>query len=207
MVLKLHGIYRSPWVRLVAAVLQEKQVPFELIPVDMANREHKSPEYLSKHPYGQVPYIDDEGFVLYESKAICYYIASKYADQGVPLLPVGVEANALYQQAVFVEASHFNSHYNQAAQEYFKSFRGGTPDQAVIDKHIADLSVKLEVYEQILSKQKYLLGDEISLVDFYHIPGGAMLTRFGSKVMEEKPHVAKWFKDISSRVSWTSTAQ
>ena len=57
MVLKLYGVYRSPWVRLVAAVLNEKQVPFELISVDLANGEHKSPEYLAKHPFGQVPYI------------------------------------------------------------------------------------------------------------------------------------------------------
>jgi hypothetical protein len=57
MVLKLHGIYRSPWVRLVAAVLKEKQVPFELVPVDLTNREQKTPEHLAKHPYGQVPYI------------------------------------------------------------------------------------------------------------------------------------------------------
>ena len=57
MVFKLYGIYRSPWVRLVAAVLHEKQVPFELVPVDLASKEHKSPEYLAKHPFGQIPYI------------------------------------------------------------------------------------------------------------------------------------------------------
>jgi glutathione S-transferase len=57
MVLKLYGIYRSPWVRLVATVLLEKQVPFELVPIDLANDETKSPEYLAKQPFGQVPYI------------------------------------------------------------------------------------------------------------------------------------------------------
>ena len=57
MVLKLYGIYRSPWVCLVAAVLHEKKVPFELVSVDLANGEHKLPEYLAKHPFGQVPYI------------------------------------------------------------------------------------------------------------------------------------------------------
>ena len=62
MVVKLYGIYRSPWVRLVAAVLQEKQVPFELVPVDLANGEHKKPEYLAKHPYGQIPYIVSDSF-------------------------------------------------------------------------------------------------------------------------------------------------
>ena len=57
MVLKLYGIYRSPWVRLVAAILKEKQVPFELVSVNYADREHKTPEFLEKHPFGQIPYI------------------------------------------------------------------------------------------------------------------------------------------------------
>ncbi|KAF8798277.1 glutathione S-transferase [Phlegmacium glaucopus] len=203
MVFKLYGVPQSPFVRLVAAVLLEKKVPFELVLVDMANGQHKSPEYLSKHPFGQVPYIDDDGFILYESKAICHYIASKYPSQGTPLLPTGLEAIALFQQAVSVEASHFNQHALAAAREVLSKRRQGlTPDQAVFDKHIADLSGKLDVYDKILSKQKYLLGDEISLVDFYHIPIGSLLAVAGSNVMESKPNVDRWFKDICSRPSW-----
>ena len=37
--------------------------------------------------------------------------------------------------------------------------QGLTPDKEIIDKHVADLSAKLDVYDKILSKQKYLLGD------------------------------------------------
>ena len=137
MVLKLYGTPRSPYVRLVAAILLEKQVPFELVVLDMSKSEQKSLEYLSKQPFGQVPCIvwlpsrpltslesyffltrqDDDGFILYESRAICYYIASKYADQGPSLLPTGIKANALYQQAVFTEISHFNEHALAAARE------------------------------------------------------------------------------------------
>ena len=67
MVLKLYGVYGSPWVRLVITVLLEKQVPFELVSVDFANGEHKSPEHLEKHPFGQIPYIvcDSLNFILF----------------------------------------------------------------------------------------------------------------------------------------------
>ncbi|KAF8806027.1 glutathione S-transferase [Phlegmacium glaucopus] len=205
MVLKLYGAPPSPYVRLVAMVLLEKQVPFELVLVDYKNSEHKSPEYLTKHPFGQNPYIDDDGFILYESKAICYYIASKYPNQGTPLLPTGLEANALFQQAVCVEASHFNQHAFAAAKEVIvKRYQGLTPDQAIFEKHIADLSGKLDVYDKTLSKQKYLLGDEISLADLYHIPIGSLLASAGSNVMESKPNVDRWFKDICSRPSWVA---
>ena len=44
---------------------------------------------------------------------------------------------------------------------YLLSIRkqGLTPDKKVFEKHMAELSVKLEMYDKILSKQKYLLGD------------------------------------------------
>ena len=60
---------------------------------------------------------DDDGFIVYESRAICYYIASKYPNQGTSLLPTGLKASTLYQQAVFVEAFHINEHANQAMDE------------------------------------------------------------------------------------------
>jgi len=206
MVLKLYGTTSSPYARIVAAVLVEKQVPFELVVVDFSNRENKSPEYLSKQPFGQIPYIDDDGFIIYESRAICYYIASKYSNQGTPLLPTGIKANALYQQAVFVETSHFNEHALLAAKEMVgKPYQGLTPDKDVFEKHIADLSGTLDVYDKILSKQKYLVGDEITLVDFYHLPIGSIISTLDTDVMESKPNVARWFKDISTRDSWVAT--
>ena len=40
-----------------------------------------------------------------------------------------------------------------------KRYRGETPNKEAFDKHIANLSLKLDVYDKILSKQKYLVGD------------------------------------------------
>lgn len=42
---------------MVAMVLAEKQIPVELIVIDMANTYHKTPEYLAKNPFGQVPML------------------------------------------------------------------------------------------------------------------------------------------------------
>jgi len=187
----------------VAAVLIEEQVPFELIKVDLSKGEQRTPDFLSKNPFGLVPAIDDDGFIVYETRAICYYIASKYPDQGTPLLPTGLKASTLYQQAVFVEASHINAHAEQATQEMvYKRYRGETPNKEAFDKHIANLSLKLDVYDEILSKQKYLVGDEITLVDLYHLPTACMLVSVGCNIMESKPNVAKWFKALTSRPSW-----
>ncbi|KAJ7641065.1 hypothetical protein FB45DRAFT_352399 [Roridomyces roridus] len=58
MVLKLHsGHHPGGGNGIVGLVLAEKQIPFELVHVDMAAKEHKTPEHLAKQPFGQVPYI------------------------------------------------------------------------------------------------------------------------------------------------------
>ena len=67
MVLKLYGSPTSTAVsvRLVALVLREKKVPFELVPIDFSKKEHKSPEHLKNQPFGQVPYIVCDVLLLY----------------------------------------------------------------------------------------------------------------------------------------------
>jgi len=92
-------------------------VPFELVPIDFFKKEHKSPEYLEKQPFGQVPYIDDDGFIPYESRAICYYIAAKYPNQGTTLHPTELKANALFPQAASIEICYFSDNVLKALEE------------------------------------------------------------------------------------------
>ncbi|KAF8972268.1 glutathione S-transferase [Flammula alnicola] len=203
MVLKLYGSALSTCTRRVAVVLHEKQVPFEFHNVDLSKGEHKTPEYLKKQPFGQVPYIDDDGFILYESRAIAHYIATKYANQGTPLIPTELQANAIFQQAASVELTAFNDYAEKAVAEMvFKPMRGVAGDKDVFETLIAGLSAKLDVYDQILSKQKYVAGDAITLADLYHLSYGSMLPKAGSNIIETKPNVHRWFQEISSRPSW-----
>ena len=60
---------------------------------------------------------DDDGFILYETRAICYYIAAKYPNQGTPLLPIELKANALFHQAASSEIYHFSDNILKAAEE------------------------------------------------------------------------------------------
>jgi glutathione S-transferase len=54
---------------------------------------------------------------LYESRAICHYIATKYAGQGTPLIPFELHENALFHQAVSVEMMNFNEYAQKAVFE------------------------------------------------------------------------------------------
>ncbi len=54
-------------------------VAFERVSIDFyPGREHKSPSFLAINPLGQLPVIDDDGFVLRDAQAILVYLAGKY---------------------------------------------------------------------------------------------------------------------------------
>ena len=57
MVLKLFGHPDSTCTKRAAVVLHEKNIPFEFHQIDFSKQEHKSPGFLEKQPFGQVPYL------------------------------------------------------------------------------------------------------------------------------------------------------
>ena len=50
----------------------------EIIEVDLAKGEHKSPDYLAKNRFGQVPLLEDDGAFIPDSNAIMVYAAKKF---------------------------------------------------------------------------------------------------------------------------------
>ncbi|KAF7290411.1 hypothetical protein HMN09_01299200 [Mycena chlorophos] len=165
MVLKLYSsLFFGPGghAGVVALVLAEKQVPFEDIPVNAEVYKHKDAEHLERQPFGQIPVLDDNGFILYETRAICRYIVEKYSEKGPSLLPgPSFEERALFEQAISVEIINFQG----AVVPIFvaslkKKRRGLAMDVAAVEAGVEILVQRLEVYEKILSRQKFVAGDE-----------------------------------------------
>jgi glutathione S-transferase len=73
MVLKLYGSAMSTF-RVLTTIL-EKELPYELIRVNIAKGEQKSEDYNKLQLFGKVPVLEDDGFIMYESRAICKYLA------------------------------------------------------------------------------------------------------------------------------------
>ncbi|KAL5522171.1 hypothetical protein ACEPAF_2028 [Sanghuangporus sanghuang] len=204
MVVKVHGFPVSGATRAVTLTLQELGVPYELVIVNVKDGEHKSAEYLENmHPFGQIPVlVDEDGFTLFESRAIARYLVAKYGpDSG--LAPKELKKNALFEQAMSIESSDFAPYAGGLGSEVMKPMRGLEVSQERVSEYTSTLEQKLKVYDKILSKQKYLAGNEITLADLLHLPLGNFITeRAGFKGLTATPNVARWWSDISSRESW-----
>ena len=62
MVLKIYGTIPSPPAQIVYLTLKEIGIPYELIIVNTAEKEQKTPAYIAKQPFGQVPLLVSHTF-------------------------------------------------------------------------------------------------------------------------------------------------
>ncbi|TFK27956.1 glutathione S-transferase [Coprinopsis marcescibilis] len=205
MVLTLYGNPISTCTKRVAVVLHEKKAHFEFIVLDFAKGEHKAPEFLEKQPFGQVPYLDDDGFIIYESRAISRYIAEKYAGQGRELIPKDLKNKALFEQAASIETSNFDPYVSGIVFE--KLLKGLQPNEEIVKAHTEKLEGKLAAYDKILASHKYLAGDEPTLADLFHLPYGARLLAAGNSSIDKFPNVKRWWDDLTSEPSWKVVAE
>lgn len=109
MTIKVYGAAMSTCTKRVLTTLKEKGVEYELITINFGAGEHKSEEYRKKQPFGVIPYLDDNGFIVYESRAICRYLEQKYKGQGTELIPTDLQAYALFEQGASIETSYFGT--------------------------------------------------------------------------------------------------
>jgi glutathione S-transferase len=72
-------------------LLQRLDLPHRLVPVDRANAAHKGAAYLALNPNGLIPVLVDGDLMLYETAAICLYLADLRPEAGL-LPPFGTPA-------------------------------------------------------------------------------------------------------------------
>ncbi|KAI3495572.1 hypothetical protein L1887_37916 [Cichorium endivia] len=204
MVVKVYGpVYASP--KRVMVCLFEKEIEFETVPVNLLTGENRSPEYLKLQPFGSLPVIQDGDYTLFESRAIIRYYAKKYKSQGTDLLGKTVEEQGLVEQWLEVEAHNFNPPANNLVLHImFSPLFGITRDEKLIKESEEKLAKVLDVYEDRLSKSKYLAGDFVSLADLSHLPFlNYLVGPIGKEyLIKERKHVSAWYDEISSRPSW-----
>nr|QLP89081.1 glutathione S-transferase 4 [Vitis rotundifolia] len=205
MVMKVYGPVRAACPQRVLACLVEKGVEFEVVHVDLDSGEQKRPDFLLRQPFGQVPVVEDGDFRLFESRAIIRYIAAKYAEQGPDLLGKSLEEKAVVDQWLEVEAHNFNELvYTLVLQLLILPRMGERGDLALAHTCEQKLEKVFDVYEQRLSKSRYLAGDSFTLADLSHLLAIRNLVKEAgmAHLVTERKSVSAWWEDISNRAAW-----
>ena len=180
-------------------VLEEVGAPYELARIDIAAGDQKRPEYLALNPNGAVPTLVDGDLVLYESAAICQYLADKFSDRRLAP-PVGTPARGLYYQWV---------HYAMASLEepvvavFLHTIRKPEAERvpAIAAEARAKLGTVFGVIERALAGREYLLGREFSVAD---VMVGSTLAwaRLMGLVSDVQPNLSAYLARLIARPAY-----
>jgi glutathione S-transferase len=197
--LRLHSHPLSTFSRRVRIALLEKKIPHEIVEVDMAAKQHRSPEYLKLNPYGRVPTLEEDGFVLYESTAILEYLELTRPDE--PLLPPDPRGRAL--AAMHVKLCDVQLARQTSTIIFPKRF---LPKERWDEKAMAQAKAEIEKHFAILDGQlgtkQWLVNDRYGMVEVCYTP----LVQF-LDLMEiaPPPAIAAWVERMLSRDSAVQT--
>lgn len=197
--LRLHSHPLSTFARRVRIALLEKKIPHELVTVDMAAKQHKSPEYLALNPYGRVPTLEEDGFVVWESTAILEYLELTRPDP--PLVPADPRGRALLE--MHVKLCDLELARNTSTIIFPKRF---LPKERWDEKAMAQAKVTIEkhlgIVEAQLGAKQWMVGDRYSMVEVCYTPFVQFL-----ELMEiaPPPAVAAWVERMLSRDSAVQT--
>lgn len=200
--IKLYTFPPSTNSRKVRIALLEKGLEFERINVDLSKREQKSPEYLKIHPFGQVPALDDEGFVIYDSTVINEYLEDEYPYP--PLMPADSEGRARARLMEDFRDTHFNPYFVHLIQELRKP--EGERDAQRIDAARGEITKCFDRIEKALEGKEYLVGS-FSLADVAFMSNIELLDRFNIPVDATKyKNTVAWIARLKARPSFVASA-
>ena len=204
MSLVLHGYHYSVYNRIARLTLAEKGVAYDRVEVNPFA--DASPEYLALHPFGRVPTLVHDGFVLYETGAITRYVDRTFP--GPALQPGAPRALARMDQLIGIIDSY--GYWPMVRQVFshrvFRSAAGRPVDEAEIAQGLAGAAKVLAALEALAS-QPFLAGPELSLADL-HV--GAMIAYFtlapeGATLLAKQPRLAAWWGKLRQRESFAAT--
>jgi glutathione S-transferase len=166
MELDLYKLYYHPLNASMAPrfVLEALCLKHELVLVDRKASFQKSAEYLALNPSGRIPVLVDGENVIFESAAICIYLCEK--KPGSNLIPEIVEERAQFFQWLM----YLTGTVQAELMVYFYPERHSEDSAATSqihnqqDRRIVEM---LALLDSQLEGKQYLLGDNLSLCDYF----------------------------------------
>jgi glutathione S-transferase len=165
----------------------------------MTARKHREQPYLSLNPYGRVPTLDEDGFVLYESTSILNYLE---ATRPTPALaPTDPRQRALVDMHMKLCDLQLTRHAGTIVfpKRFLPKERW---NEATMAEAKAEIEKHLTILERHLTGKTYLVGERFTLADVCYAP---FLEFLPLMEITPPPTVGAWSRRLLSRPSAEQT--
>ncbi|XP_050462311.1 glutathione S-transferase D1-like [Cataglyphis hispanica] len=150
----------SPPCRTVMLLAKALGIHFNIKIVNVMNGEHMNPEFVQINPQHVIPTIDDNGFILWESRPIMAYLVNKYAKNDA-LYPEDPKQKAIVDQMMNFDAG---SLYYNLIKCYIPVMRGQA--SSIKEEDLEKVKRSFEVLNLLLEGKEFAAGDNLTIADF-----------------------------------------
>ncbi|MCP3064145.1 glutathione S-transferase family protein [Myxococcus sp. K38C18041901] len=191
--------------RRVLLVATHLDVPLERVMVDLPKGEQRATSHLDRNPNGLVPVLDDDGFLLWESRAIMQYLAE--LTPGQTLLPLEGRARADVTRWLFWCSAHMAPACTVLVQENFvKAMTGrGPPDPAEVARGEALFAKQARILDEHLAGKTWVSQERLTLADF-SLAAGFALAGPARLPLGDFPNIRAWLGRVQEVEAWKRTA-
>ncbi|KAH7318708.1 hypothetical protein B0I35DRAFT_432783 [Stachybotrys elegans] len=184
----------------IKAVAKANGLELNLVEADTTN---PSAEHLKASKLGKIPaFVGEDGYTLSECIAIAIYFASQ--NEKTTLLGKTKQDYA----SILKWMSYFNSEALPALGSWYLPLLGRSPyNKKNIDEAIKTVQKIVNVVEEHLLTNTYLVGERITLADLF---AAGIITRgfqyfFDKTWRQEHPNVTRWYETVVNQPIWTAT--
>ena len=183
MSLRIYGLPASRTFRCLWAA-EEVGLAYENVPWSTKGPEIKEAAFLAINPNGTIPALADDGFNLFESLAINFYLARKSGR----LLPADARGEALVLQWTLWAATECEPHIGNWYY-HTQMLPPAERKPEVAADAVAKLPKRLQILEDVLAGRDHLVGGEFTLADLNVV---AVLFRAPQFGLDAYPNVKAW---------------
>src|SRR5215470_1415138 len=185
MTLRIYGIARTRAFR-VLWIAEELGLAYEHLPIEIGDAGAGSTEFRKINPNGRLPFIDDDGFVLFESLAITFYLAKKHANG--TFYPGTLEAEARAWQWSFWAIAEVDRGVNIWSLHAVR-LPEGERDAAKREEALKVIAKPFRILDAAVAQQPYLLGDAFTIAD---LNVAAVISRAVDMDLPAVPNLNAW---------------
>jgi GSH-dependent disulfide-bond oxidoreductase len=181
----------------ITIFLEETNLPYDIVPVDIGAGDQYEPEFLKISPNNKIPAIVDpdgpggEPISLSESGAILIYLAEKTGE----FLPESPRERYLVLQWLMFQMGHVGPMLGQAHH-----FRAYAPEKIpyAIERYTNEAARLYRVMDRRLSEAEYFAGDEYTIADMSIFPWLVSHERQGQD-LDDYPDLKRWYEGMEAR--------
>ncbi|XP_046969970.1 glutathione S-transferase 1-like [Vanessa cardui] len=175
------------------AVLAAKNigVPVEVKIIDLMKKEQFNESFIKINPQHCVPTLDDNGFVIWESRAIACYLADKYGTND-DIYPKDLQRRAIVNQRLYFDSSFV---YPRIRAICYPIIYEGVTE--IKEKLKNDLNATLGFLNQFLEDNKWVAGEHLTIADTAILASLASILEVGWD-FSPFPNIQRWLKSCES---------